>query len=1750
MIKKIVACLFTFVFLTVYTAAGETGDRQNNISDLARPGGVKLFADSPDMTERYTPAPKSGAYSTAQAFAPVRQILGYYTTQQDTWHYTANGRQIAYGGYFNAGCDYVYIDWSHYFVAGSTPLWFIEGALFDWSVGDWDYGTGPVQIINDPNSHSGQMAVDPKNGDPIAAYYNNPGGGSNTYSMVGYGLCGDYWYWVNEQLPAPPNLEGIHTGYCNDMDASTSPYIWPHHDVDTNSAGQEVVHVAAMEKPDESCINPDPNAIETASFLHYRKVGTGSWEGPFFIDSGYIMSQLVVADRNSSNVYYCYPKPIYYQYGPDPHPCDAGMNTLGYYEITNDIAYRMSTDDGISWGPVVKVTDYAEGFEQGLTDPAAYDLTALVDPDGVLHMAWWSNDWFKSSSDADICGPHSGYYFAGKLWHYDTGNDCISIAYDASHPHYFANTDGVNPFGKYRTACTKPNISWCDDKLYITFERYGAHPVDDTSFEVGAGSAGQDALYQVADILVVGSDATGNMGQTWTSAINLTDTQSDDCVPGDCYSEVWPTMSMFSTDSLMINYLEDKDPGQAYEWGEGTFTENPVMFMTWPCFSMAEIGYYACLSVDPIDPVYAEIALAPNGNTAGCTTPATYSNEIILTNCGNADMGYTASTDAAWLTIVSGSSGNINPGTGPSNADSPGWNGVPGCASPATITWEAYSAPLSEGNYTGTITIDISDPGVDDLTYEVNLVVTCDYYLPEYATIYSGCWTVDLWSTPQAGNQGNNNGVGDMKFYSCGDTISPLTKEAMIIGWTVGSDIYCYTDYSSDHMGDLLPPGMPPYQRQNARFRALSIIEVDSVGNPQAGSGYTHTTGYWCTPDSVVFGKTEYFVPGHQDTSVLIEKISVWNESGTALNNFLVGEGIDWDLRRDSNKDQSGFDISRSMIYQHGSMMDEIIYAGLSPYNGQDPNYGAATLDNTTWVYPDTGYNIIDIYNFLTTLDGILMISDSTLTDLNSVFRFYEGSLAPGASDTLVFCKIKAVSLDGLANLQALIDKGAYFIEDYDLCGELVQCQGRCGNTNGDAAVNVSDAVILINYIIANGYEPVPVKACGDVNGDGTVDMSDAVWLLQFIICGGQAPGDCSPGSWSDSGGDCCAYDAVSAVSEDNSDFIKKTSDKIAQVMNTALFPAISVSDVQVTSSSSGPVSVGVPVTIDGDMELYGASLGFYYDVGDVEIDSISWEGSILESVTVSSEISTDANLAAFTFSGFTYSGYFCDGIPATQGLLATLWFTVETNAPPQTIPIDSGFFPPAGPFVLTLADGQSHAPGFEPGSITVVGGGPQDSIVTDPVFLISPGGHVPFRVYMYDDLAEPIVGDSTVYVMFEYCDSLIRCPDANPSNTIYPEAPSDEEGIVSFYLDGGNCDMNCSAHVMRGPLTIATVPVRMFDISGDLKVSYDSDYDQSPCNDYTGDGTTNTEDEILWAAHLGDSCQMSPCDRFVASFRTIPEHNVVPGQEITLELALANNNEDSCYVGIVSFFLSGFGDDPSPDLFGAVPYNDYLGGGEKDTILYTDVVSEEGSGKILAKFSTDCCPDQIELERNIVSDSICVLDVNECFSFILLLYNPPVHHIESTITTPNDDWTVYFTHTPTFPLYQWDSVTYNICTPNSMETEQTASVVIKVFTDENDPEPDWYESYVSTPDLRGNANYDCFLNVSDAVWLINYVFVNGADPNPCVQGDPNCDGRVNVSDAVYLINFIFVNGPPPCKVSGGPIPTCNKTTGIGKWYK
>jgi glucose/arabinose dehydrogenase len=61
-----------------------------------------------------------------------------------------------------------------------------------------------------------------------------------------------------------------------------------------------------------------------------------------------------------------------------------------------------------------------------------------------------------------------------------------------------------------------------------------------------------------------------------------------------------------------------------------------------------------------------------------------------------------------------------------------------------------------------------------------------------------------------------------------------------------------------------------------------------------------------------------------------------------------------------------------------------------------------------------------------------------------------------------------------------------------------------------------------------------------------------------------------------------------------------------------------------------------------------------------------------------------------------------------------------------------------------------------------------------------------------------------------------------------------------------------------------------------------------------------------------------------------------------------------------------------------------------------------------------------------------------------------------------------------------------------------------------------------------GDANNDEFVNVGDAVLVINYVFRGGPAPICHASADANIDCTVNVGDAVYLISYIFKDGASP----------------------
>jgi len=63
---------------------------------------------------------------------------------------------------------------------------------------------------------------------------------------------------------------------------------------------------------------------------------------------------------------------------------------------------------------------------------------------------------------------------------------------------------------------------------------------------------------------------------------------------------------------------------------------------------------------------------------------------------------------------------------------------------------------------------------------------------------------------------------------------------------------------------------------------------------------------------------------------------------------------------------------------------------------------------------------------------------------------------------------------------------------------------------------------------------------------------------------------------------------------------------------------------------------------------------------------------------------------------------------------------------------------------------------------------------------------------------------------------------------------------------------------------------------------------------------------------------------------------------------------------------------------------------------------------------------------------------------------------------------------------------------------------------------------------ICGDANGNMSLDIMDAVFVINYLYKDGARPVPMEASDTNGNGSVDVMDAVYLINYLYKGGPEP----------------------
>jgi hypothetical protein len=88
--------------------------------------------------------------------------------------------------------------------------------------------------------------------------------------------------------------------------------------------------------------------------------------------------------------------------------------------------------------------------------------------------------------------------------------------------------------------------------------------------------------------------------------------------------------------------------------------------------------------------------------------------------------------------------------------------------------------------------------------------------------------------------------------------------------------------------------------------------------------------------------------------------------------------------------------------------------------------------------------------------------------------------------------------------------------------------------------------------------------------------------------------------------------------------------------------------------------------------------------------------------------------------------------------------------------------------------------------------------------------------------------------------------------------------------------------------------------------------------------------------------------------------------------------------------------------------------------------------------------------------------------------------------------------------------------------------------------------STVAVPFRRGDANADAQVDISDALFVLMWLFAGGEQPGCMAAAEVGGDGKIDLSDAVGILGYLFLGGAEPpapgplaCGPDPGPGPGC-----------
>jgi hypothetical protein len=303
--------------------------------------------------------------------------------------------------------------------------------------------------------------------------------------------------------------------------------IWPHVAVDD----MDNIHVVANQ-PGAAAGDPTPMYYSRSTD---QGVSYSTWT--LIEDSLFTISYDVQTSRSSGKVAISYCKTL---------PWDPG-------QVQEDIVYFESTDYGATWdfNNPINVTN----FTPSDTFRAYADVSTIYDENDSLHLAFPLR-----SVQGDTL-----FFFASAIMHWSKETGMTVINSDTLigwHSQYDA--------GGFRMMADRPSlgIDPSTGNLYCIFV---GNLLGDTSA----------AAWPNAEIFATCSE---DGGLNWGPAVNLTNTPTPGCTPGNCEDDDWPSLAEIVYDNLHIIYINDKDAGgdAGGQRGEGAPTLNPILYYKYP----------------------------------------------------------------------------------------------------------------------------------------------------------------------------------------------------------------------------------------------------------------------------------------------------------------------------------------------------------------------------------------------------------------------------------------------------------------------------------------------------------------------------------------------------------------------------------------------------------------------------------------------------------------------------------------------------------------------------------------------------------------------------------------------------------------------------------------------------------------------------------------------------------------------------------------------------------------------------------------------------------------------------------------------------------------------------------------------------------------------------------------------------------------------------------------------------------------